>query len=72
MDFREFGNSTVLRFFTINSLDNYLAIRPIIADIAILIIIGSFGYRVKPKNRARYFYGWTIFLSVISTIIAYF
>ena len=42
-------NSTILRFFTIHTLENYLAIKPILADVAILVIVGSFGYLLRPK-----------------------
>ena len=49
-------NSTILRFFTMHTLENYLALKPILADATILIIIGSFGYLLKPKNRFTYYF----------------
>lgn len=61
-------NSTVLRFFCMHTLENYLSIKPIIADLAIIIIIGSFGYLLKPKNRFTYFLGFNIFFSAICMI----
>ena len=48
-------NSTLLRFFCMNTIENYLSIKPIIADLAVVIIVGSFGYLLKPKNRFTYF-----------------
>ena len=46
-------NSTMLRFFTMHTWENYLAFKPILADLAVLIIVGSFGYLFKPKNRFK-------------------
>ena len=53
-------NSTLLRFFTINSVENYLSIKPIIADLALVIIVGSFGFLLKAKSRYRYWMTFTI------------
>ncbi len=53
-------NSTLLRFFTINSVENYLSIKPIIADLALVIIVGSFGFLLKVKSRYRYWMTFTI------------
>ncbi len=61
-------NSTMLRFFTMHSLENYLAIKPILADLAILIIAGSFGYLFKAKNRFTYYLVLDIFFSAICMI----
>lgn len=61
-------NSTMLRFFCMHTLENYLAIKPIIADLAIIIIAGSFGYLFKPKNRFTYFLVLDIFFSAICMI----
>ena len=61
-------NSTMLRFFCINSTDNYLAIAPIIADLAIVTIIGGIGYFIKPKNRFVYYLSFSIFLTAICII----
>ena len=57
-------NSTVLRFFCMHSIENYLSFKAILADATIAIIIGSFGYLFKPKNRFIY----DIFLSAICMI----
>lgn len=61
-------NSTMIRIFTMHALENYLSIKPIIADIAILIIFGSFGYLFKPKNRFKYFIALEIFFTAICMI----
>ena len=61
-------NSTLLRFFCMNTIENYLSIKPIIADLAIVIIVGSFGYLLKPKNRFTYFFIFSIFFTAICMI----
>ena len=61
-------NSTMLRFFCINSVENYLAIAPILADLAIVIIVGGLGYLLKPKNRFGYYLGFSIFFTAICLI----
>lgn len=61
-------NSTMLRFFCINSTDNYLAIAPIIADLALVTIIGGLGYLLKPKNRFAYYLTFSIILTAICII----
>ena len=37
-------NSTMLRFFCINSVENYLAVAPILADLSVVVIVGGLGY----------------------------
>lgn len=61
-------NSTVLRFFTMHTLENYLSIKPIIADLMILVLYGSFGYLFKQKNRFTYLMIGEIFFSAICMI----
>ena len=41
-------NGCLLRFFTVG---NYFAIRPILADLSVVLFIGAFGYFIKPKNQ---------------------
>ncbi len=61
-------NSTVLRFFCMHSLENYLSWRPILADTVVAVAIGSFGYLIKPKNRFTYYISFSIFLTAICII----
>ena len=61
-------NSTVLRFFCMHTIENYLSVKAIIADLTVAIIIGSFGYLCKPKNRFTYYLAFDIFLSAICMI----
>ena len=61
-------NSTVLRFFCMPTVENYLSFKAVFADLTIAIIIGSFGYLCKPKNRFIYFLVFDIILSAICMI----
>lgn len=61
-------NSTILRFLTMHLLENYLSIKPILADTAIVVIVGSFGYLLKPKNRFAYYLFFTILFSALCMI----
>ena len=55
----------VVRHFTIG---NFWSYKPLIADIGMILLIGSFGYLVKPKNQFIYFFFWLIFFSLIEII----
>lgn len=58
-------NPTILRFLTVH---NYFAIKPFLADLSVVLIIGAFGFLVKPKRRNAYFIGFNIFLTLICFI----
>lgn len=58
-------NGILLRSLTIK---NYFAIKPIIADLAISIIIGSFAYLIKPSKRFIYFFIFSIIFTAICVI----
>ena len=55
-------NVMLLRFITVH---NYFAIKPIVADLAMILLFGSFVYLFKPKNRFKYL----LIMSVIFTLI---
>ncbi len=55
-------NGMLLRFLTVH---NYFAIKPILADLALILLIGSFVYLFKPRNRFKYL----IILSILFTAI---
>lgn len=57
--------STLLRFLTTK---NYYNIKPIIADLGVLIIIGSFSFLFKNKKRFYYLLIFTVIGSIICTI----
>ena len=58
-------NGMLIRFLTVK---NFFDIRPVIADIAMVVIIGSFGYLFKPKKRFIYYFIWSIIYSLICVI----
>lgn len=60
--------STILRFFCMNTIENYLSIKPILADTAVAVIVGAFGYLLKPKNRFNYYFGMNLFFTAICMI----
>ena len=55
-------NSTLLRFFTVH---NYFAIKPLLADLAIILLFGSFVYLFKTKKQFTYL----MVMSFIFTLI---
>ncbi len=61
-------NSTMLRFFTMNTVENYLSFKPILADLSIVIILGSFGFLMKSKARYRYLMVLTIIFTAACMI----
>lgn len=58
-------NGCLLRFLTVK---NYFDIRPIIADAAVVLIIGAFGYFIKPKHQFKYFFTWGIVFTVLCIV----
>lgn len=54
-----------LRFF---SVKNHFEIKPILADIAVVLIIGSFGYFFKPKHRFKYYFTWSVIFTLVCII----
>ena len=58
-------NSTMLRFVTVK---NYFEIRPLIADLAIILILCSFAYLIKYKNQIIYFMTISIIMAIICII----
>lgn len=58
-------NEILLRSLTVK---NGLSIKPVIADIAVVLIIGAFGYFIKPKHQYKYFFGWSIFFTLLCLI----
>ena len=58
-------NGCLVRFFTVQ---NYFAIKPILADLVVLLIVTAFGYFIKPKHQFKYFLGWSILFTFICTL----
>jgi Phosphoglycerol transferase and related proteins, alkaline phosphatase superfamily len=58
-------NGVLTRNFTV---ENIFAIKPLIADLVVVLVIGSFAYFMKPKYRFRYFFIASILLIAICMI----
>ncbi len=59
-------NATMLRFFTMPTIENYLSFRPILADFCVLLFFGSFSFLFK-KKKGRFKY--LLVLEIIFTLI---
>lgn len=55
----------ILRNVTINSL---FSLGPITTDLGLILLIGSLGYFVKPKNQYKYFFIWLIIFTIMETV----
>lgn len=58
-------NALLLRFFTVHTMENLFYVAPFLADFAVVMLLGSLCYLLKPKNRFIYLF----FLSAIFTVI---
>lgn len=57
-------NSFLLRVFTVKF--SYNQIKPLLADIAMVLFIALFAYCFKPKHRFPYYLVWTIIFVILS------
>ncbi len=55
----------ILRNVTVNSL---FSLGPITTDLGLILLIGSIGYFVKPKNQYKYFFIWLIIFTIMETV----
>lgn len=60
--------ATLLRGFCMPTLESIFSIQAILADTAVVVIIGSFGYLLKPRHRFTYYISFEILLTAICTI----
>lgn len=58
-------NACLLRFFTVH---NYFAIKPFLADLAIVLILGSFVYLFKAKKQFTYLMVVSILFNIICIV----
>ncbi len=54
-----------VRKFTIGT---FFALKPFTTDLGIILIIGGFGYFVKPKNQFKYYFIWLIIFTTLFII----
>lgn len=60
-------NAIVLRHMTVQ---NTFSIKPVIADLVVVLVIASFAYFIKPRYRIYYFFTFACLLSAICIINA--
>ena len=58
-------NGFFLRTLTVK---NFASISPILADLSFIMIVGSFAYFFKPKNRFKYFITWSVIFTLVCLI----
>lgn len=61
-------NTVLLRFFTIHTFENVFYFKPLFADLAIILTVGSFSFLVKEKKQFRYLFISSIILNLICII----
>ncbi len=54
-----------VRKFTVGSFFNF---KPLITDLGLILLIGSLGYFVKPKNQFKYYFTWVIIINLMCLI----
>ncbi len=57
--------TVLLRNYTIRNTFDY---KPFICDLALLILIGSFGYFVKPKKQFNYYFIWMLIVTLMCVV----
>ena len=58
-------NGVLLRLFTVK---NYTNISPFLCDLSFILIVASFAYFLRPKNRFKYFIVWSIIFCAVCLI----
>ncbi len=58
-------SASLLRYFTFKT---FFSLSPFLADLAFILIIGSIGYFLKPKNQFKYFFTWSIIITLLCII----
>lgn len=57
--------SIILREVTVYGA---FSLKPLLTDVGMILIIGSFGYLVKPQNQYRYFFIWLIVFTIAEVV----
>ena len=58
-------NTIILRAFTVG---NYLALKPVLADLSILLFVSAFVYFIKPKRQIIYLFIWSVIFTLVCII----
>jgi len=62
-------NSTLIRF---TLLENSFSLKPVLIELGIILVIGSFSYFIKTKSRIKYFSVWSVIFIAICIINAHY
>ncbi len=57
-----------LTFVRNMTIGNGWAFKPFITDLGAILIVGAFGYFIKPRNQFKYYFFWTTFYSILCII----
>ncbi len=60
-------STILLRYYTIG---HALSFKPVLVDLALIVIIGSFGYLLKPRKQFYYFFTWFLIFTLTNIINA--
>ena len=63
-----FLNAFLLRVFTIGGINTVFAISPILADLAVIILLGAIGYLMKERRQVVYYVILSFILTLLCTI----
>lgn len=55
-------------FLRLNTVGDIWAFKPFLCDLTVVIIIGSFGYLIKPKNQVIYYFSILIFYTFLGVV----
>jgi phosphoglycerol transferase MdoB-like AlkP superfamily enzyme len=58
-------NGSILRIITVK---NIFDISPVLADLSVILLIGAFGYLLKPKHQFKYFMAFSIIFTLVCVI----
>jgi len=61
-------NTVLLRYFTIHTLENVFYFKPLLADLAVILVVGAFSFLVKEKHQFSYLFISSIILTLICII----
>ena len=58
-------NTIIIRGLTVG---NYLSLKPVLADLSILLLISAFAYFIKPKRQIIYLFIWSSAITLMCII----
>ena len=58
-------NTIIIRGLTVG---NFLSIKPVLADLSVLLFISAFVYFIKPKRQIIYLFIWSVIITAVCII----